>query len=460
MGIDIKRVRALSEREQKCFTVERPRSRKLAQRGRLSMPNGVPMEWMAKSPPLFPIFVKEAQGAYFTDVDGHHYLDFEVGDEATLGGHSPQPVVEAIARCMQERDQYYLPSEDAIWVAEELRRRFGLPFWQFTHSATTANIEEIRLARAATHREKILLFDKSYHGHLDDTLVGLQEGGTVRPTYKGLLPDAAQRTIVIQFNDLKALEAALAPRDIACVLVEPTITNIGVIHPDPGFHSALRELTRRAGTLLIIDETQTIICGPGGLTKTWGLKPDMLTLGKSIGGGVPLGAYGMTSEISELIEKGMKEANRNLHIPGVATRSVALGGTLFGGALAMAGARAYLEKVMTDDAYRRMNSLGKRLADGIDTVIKDANLPWHAQRLFAKSGYWFSPTPARNGAEAAAHAVANCELYTAIWFFLANRGIWASPDMVNMFKVCAAASSHDIDFHTKIFKEFVEQTSI
>lgn len=459
MNIDMKRVEMVGEREAKRLEAERPRSIELAKRGRLSMPNGVPMEWMAKNPPLFPVFVKEAQGAYFTDVDGHRYLDFEVGDEATLGGHGPEPIAEAIADCIRHNDQYFLPSENAIWVAEELSRRFGLPRWQFTHSATTANIEEIRLARAATGREKILLFDKSYHGHLDNTLVSLQDDGTVQPTFKGLPRDSVSRTRVIQFNDLNALKAALASRDIACVLLEPAITTIGVIHPDPGFHSALREITRSTGTLLIIDETQTIICGLGGLSRAWNLKPDMITLGKSIGGGIPLGAYGMTMELSELIERGMITGKRNVHISGTVTDSIALGGTLFGGALAMAGARANLEKVMTEEAYARMLPLGKRLADGIDSVINAANLPWHAQRLFTKLGYWFSPSPPHNGAEAASHIVSNFELYMVLWMFLVNRGIWGPPDMCNMFKICAATSAEDVDFHTQVFGEFVEEVT-
>ncbi|MGH6961325.1 MAG: aminotransferase class III-fold pyridoxal phosphate-dependent enzyme, partial [Dongiaceae bacterium] len=330
MQPDPQRIRALTEREGKRFRAERPRSAALWARARRSMPRGVPMGWMTAVYQHPPIFVAEGSGAWFTDVDGHRYLDMNQADMSANAGYAPTAVVEAVGRRMSGGSQFLLPGEDAIAVAETLAARYRLPFWQFTLSASGANAEIIRLARHVTGRDRLLLFDGKYHGHIEDTLVVLANGAT-RPEMPGLPADAAARARIVSLNDLAAVEAALAPRDVALVMVEPALTNVGVVLPDPGFHAGLRQLTRATGTLLAYDETHTMVAAPGGLTGAWNLNCDAIGLGKTLGGGVPIGAYGVTEELARHLEDAPT-------LPGSPPESVggiATGGTLFGNALSM-----------------------------------------------------------------------------------------------------------------------------
>src|SRR4051812_8807674 len=318
------------------------------------------MPWMIRWPGGFPVFAAEAHGARFEDVDGHEYVDFCLGDTAAMTGHSPEPTVRAIAEQAARGITLMLPSEDALWVSEELGRRFGLPRWQFALTATDANRFAIRLARGLTRRHKILVFNWCYHGSVDETFASLHDDRVVaREGNVGPPVPIAETTRVVEWNDAEALERELAHGDVACVLAEPALTNIGIVLAEDGFHAKLRELTRAAGTLLIIDETHTLCCGPGGYTRAEGLEPDLMTIGKAIAGGVPIGAYGMTDEVAErILAKTIWDA---ADVGGV-------GGTLAGNALSLAAARATLAHVLTDEAFARMVALGERFAAGCDEV--------------------------------------------------------------------------------------------
>jgi glutamate-1-semialdehyde aminotransferase len=416
-GLARDRISALKRREDERFAAGRPRSRELVERGRALMPYGVPTSWMATLWDHPPVFVAEGHGASFVDVDGHEYLDFHIADTSAFCGHAPEPVTRAVAEQVARGAQFQLPTEDALWVAAELAGRWGLPRWQFTLSATTANVEAIRLARHVTGRETVVMFDGKYHGHADDTLVILSDGGPV-PEYFGIPRDVASRARIVQFNDVEGLAAALAPGDVACVLAEPAMTNVTIVQPEDGFHGELRRLTREAGTLLVLDETHTLVCGPGGLVERWRLEPDVVTIGKSIGGGIPVGAYGMTAELADRFEghEGQLPAS------GDVVSELATGGTLFANPVSLAACRAALGEVLTADAYTRTAELGARLADGIEAAGAGAGLGWSAQRLYAKSGYWFGRELPRNALEA--RGGDDLELRAYLRVALANRGIW------------------------------------
>lgn len=334
------------------------------------MPNGVPMAWHRGSYHHEPPWVAHASGARFTDVDGHNYSDFNIADMSMFCGYAPEPVVRAVNEAMQRGNQFLLPTEDAIVVSEELKRRYGLPKWQYTSSASQANVEAIRLARVATGRDKVLFFEGKYHGHFDQTLVELNADGVVVPEERGLPKSLAGQASIVPFNDPDALKAALQGNDIALVLTEPALTNnYGLILPDEGFHAELRRITQEYGVLLCLDETHTQVVGPGGLTRAWGLRPDFVTAGKSIAAGIPFGAWGMTDEIAALMtqEKGPDGERSDL---------IATGGTLFGNPLAMAAARATMLEVLTSEAYDNTQTLGRRLAEGMREVVWKAELPW------------------------------------------------------------------------------------
>ena len=442
--LDRLRLGTLLDRELARFTESNPRSRELFERGRGTLLGGVPMSWMTKWAGGFPIFLREATGARIVDADGHEYVDLCLGDTGAMAGHAPPATVAAVAEQAAHGITAMLPSEDAITVAEELTRRFGLRGWQFTLSATDANRFAIRLAREITERPKILVFDYCYHGTVDETFATLDGDRVVaRPGNVGPPVDLALTTRVVQWNDAGALEQALAPGDVACVLAEPALTNIGIVLPEPGFHDALRELTHRTGTLLIIDETHTFSAGPGGCTAAWGLEPDLLTIGKAIGGGVPAGAYGMSDEVAERI--AAREGADYEDVGGI-------GGTLAGNALSLAAVRATLTEVLTEKAFGRMIPLAARFAAGVADVIEDAGLPWHVTELGARAEYRFSATPPRNGAESA--AAGDEELERFLHLYTLNRGVLMTP-FHNMALMSPATSEADVDRHTAVFEEAV-----
>ena len=441
-------VRRLKAREDDRLRVAHPRSRDLLERARASMPNGVPMAWLA-DPATYdhlPVWVTEGTGSRFRCVDGHEYVDFNVADMSMFCGYAPEPVVEAVSRRMRAGNQFLLPVEDSIWVAEELARRWRLPKWQFTLSASQANTELIRVARVATARPRVLLFEGKYHGHFDQALVTLEDGREV-PEELGLPPDVTEQTRVVPFNDLDAVARALEPRDVAVVLLEPAMTNNqGLILPDAGFHEGLRRITRETGTVLAYDETHTLVCGPGGLTTIWNLEPDAVSLGKSIAAGVPIGAYGMTEELASVF------ARPDTAVGGHAWHGVATGGTLFANALTVAAARAALGDVLTEDAYAHTAKLGTRLADGMEAAVQDVDLPWTIHRFFPRSGYTFAPRLPSDAAEA--RAAEDRPLVHLLRVYLANRGVWEAIPGAGP-TVPVPATEGDVDRYTSAFADLL-----
>jgi glutamate-1-semialdehyde 2,1-aminomutase len=441
------RIRALRERELERFAELRPRGMSLLERARPSMPNGVPTSWMATLYDHPPIVVERGSGAAFSDIDGNAYLDFNLADTSMFAGHGLEAVARAAAERVAAGSQFLLPTEDGVEVALELARRFGLPSWQFTLSATQANTEAIRVARAFTGRSVVLMFDGKYHGHADE-LLGELDGGRVAPEGLGVPADATRHVRLVQYNDLAAVERELARGDVACVLAEAAVTNTGVIQPAEGFHAALRRLTSQSGALLVLDETHTLVAGPGGLTARWGLEPDMLVMGKSIAGGIPLGAYGMTAELARVLE----------HRPSASYgEEVATGGTLFGNALSMAATRATLGEVLTDEAYERAAAAGHRLADGIEAVAEANGLRWRAHRLFNRSGYTHAPDLPANALEA--RATFDRELYNLQRVHMANRGIWEAIDSAG--PACGMqTTSADVDRYLEVLDGFLREVTL
>jgi glutamate-1-semialdehyde 2,1-aminomutase len=443
--IDRARLAELTEHEIARFLEAHPHSRALYERARGSLLAGVPMHWMTEWASPYPVFVDCAEGARFACVDGHEYVDFCLGDTGAMAGHAPRPTVEAVARQSARGITLMLPTEDAAWCGEELARRFGLPSWQFALTATDANRFTIRLARHVTGRPKVLVYSWCYHGSVDESFAVVEDGRTVsRPYNIGPPVPLGVTTRAVEWNDVDALERALAHEDVACVLAEPALTNIGIVLPDPGYHDALRELTRRYGTLLVIDETHTICAGPGGYTAAYALEPDFLTIGKTIAGGIPAAAYGFTEEVRDRILAALPP---KADVGGI-------GGTLAGNALSLAAIRATLDGVLTDEAFARMLRLGERFEEGVQRTIAEHGLPWHVTRLGCRVEYWPCPDPPRSGAEAAAGA--DHELERFLHLYALNRGVLMTP-FHNMALMCPATSEEGVDRHTDVFAAAVRE---
>jgi glutamate-1-semialdehyde 2,1-aminomutase len=445
-AIDRGRLDRLIAEERARFVAEHPRSAEHFRTARRSLLNGVPMSWMSMWVGGFPVVMDHAEGARITDIDGHTYVDFCLGDTGAMAGHSPAPTVRAVAEQSARGITTMLPSRDAAWVGEELTRRFGLPSWQFTLSATDANRFVLRLCREVTRRPKVLVFNYCYHGTVDETIVSLEHGRPrSRPGNVGPQVDPTVTTRVVEWNDVDALERELAAGDVACVLAEPALTNIGIVLPDPGFHDVLREVTRSTETLLVIDETHTMSTGPGGYTAAHGLKPDLLTVGKALAGGVPVGAFGMSERVATLVAEA---EGADLEDTG------GVGGTLAGNPLSLAAMRATLEHVLTDEAYSRMIPLAERFEDGVNAVLDERRVPWHIVRLGARAEYRFFPDPPRNGGEANAAADPALDEYTHLHAL--NRGVLITP-FHNMALMSPATTAADVDRHTDVFAEGVDR---
>ncbi len=425
------------------FTAEHPRSLELFERAKAHLHDGVPMSWMTRWAGAFPLFVERAKGARFTDVDGRSYVDFCLGDTGAMTGHAPDAALAAIKAQLDRGITFMLPTEEALAVASELARRFSLPSWQLAMTATDANRFVIRMARQITGRPKVLVFNWCYHGTVDETFATLGPGGRVGPRPGNLGPpvNPAVTTRVVEFNDLPALERELAEGDVACVLAEPAMTNIGIVLPEPGFHAALRALTRKQGTLLVIDETHTISAGPGGCTRAWGLEPDFVTVGKAIASGIPAAVYGFTAEVAA---RWRAVTDRELADTG------GIGGTLAGNALAVAAMRATLGEVLTEAAYARMIPLAERFAAGLEGIIAELGLPWIVKRLGARAEYWFRATAPRNGGEAS--AAVDGELDRYMHLAALNRGVLMTP-FHNMALMSPVTTAADVDLHTAVFRE-------
>jgi glutamate-1-semialdehyde 2,1-aminomutase len=406
------------------------------------MHEGVPMSWMAKWPGAHPVFVKEAKGAHFIDLDGRDYIDFCLGDTGSMTGHSPAATVAAVKAQIDKGITAMLPSENAAIVSDLLRERFGLPLWQFTVSATDANRHVIRYSRMITGRSKIVVIDRCYHGSVDETFATLDGAGfTVkREGNIGAPVDLDVTTRVVEFNDLPAMEKALAQGDVAAILMEPAMTNIGIVLPEPGYLKGVEDLCKKYGTLLIIDETHTISVGAGGMTKQLGLKPDFFTIGKALAAGIPVGTFGMTQAVADAIKA-------QIEIEKIDTGGI--GGTLAGNILALAAMRATLTEVLTEANFAKMIELGDRWSDGVDAAIKEFDLDWHCNRLGARGEYIFKGKAPRTGKEAADSGDFALEQY--IHLRLLNDGFLLTP-FHNMALMCPDTTAADVDAHTAAFR--------
>jgi glutamate-1-semialdehyde 2,1-aminomutase len=434
------RLPELLAREEANFAERTPRSGRLFEAAQGELLAGVPMSWMSRWAGPYPIYLDRAAGAELTDVDGNSYADLCLGDTGAMAGHGPPAVREALAARYGAGATTMLPTEDAVWVAAELSRRFGPKRWQFTLSATDANRFAIRIARHLTTRPKVLVFNYCYHGTVDESFATFADGAvTAREGNVGAPVPLDETTRVAEFNDVAGLERELAAGDVACVLAEPALTNIGIVLPEPGFHEALRELTERAGALLVIDETHTLSAGPGGCTRRWDLRPDVVTLGKAIGGGVPIGAFGLDPAVGERI---LASADADLEDTG------GVGGTLAGNALSLAAARATLSQVLRDEAWEETEALATRFAAGAREAIERHGAPWHVVQLGCRAEYRFSLEPPHNGGEAAALGDPDLERY--LHLHALNRGVLITP-FHNMALICPATSAEQVDRHSEVF---------
>jgi glutamate-1-semialdehyde 2,1-aminomutase len=441
---DRARLARLLDAERATYLSAHPRSAALHD-GAEHLFGRVPMTWMNMWSGGFPLYLDRARGNRVTDVDGHEYVDFAMGDTGAMAGHSPRPTVEAVTRRIGELGGVttMLPTEDAEWVGAELSRRFGLPLWSFSLTATDANRWAVRLAREVTGRPKILTFAYCYHGSVDEAFAvpGPDGSAVPRAGSVGAPVPVSDTTRVAEFNDLAGVEAQLAHGDVAAVLTEPALTNIGIVLPDPGFLDGLRALATRYGALLMIDETHTFSAGPGGATALWGLEPDVLVIGKSIGGGIPSGAYGLSSEVAERVT-ARPDADL-VDVGGV-------GGTLAGNALSVAAMRATLEHVLTDEAFGPMVELATAFTEGVRSTIDRAGLPWSISQLGARAEYRFASPAPRDGSSSA--AAGDEELDEYLHLFMANRGVLITP-FHNMALMCPDTSRADVDLHTRLFAE-------
>ena len=438
--VDRKRLISAIADEEKQFVAKHPVSFAASKLASKSLIGGVPMPWMKRWPGAFPISVQSAKGARFVDVDGIEYVDFCLGDTGSMTGHAVTEITDAISRQLSRGSTVMLPSEDSTWVGAELTKRFGLAKWQFSVSATDANRFVLRLARHITKRPMVLVHDWCYHGTVDETLVIADDQGKTISRHGAIGPQVhpSLTTRVVPFNDLEKLEQQLSFGDVACMLIEPALTNIGIVLPDPGYLSGVRDLTRKYGTLLIIDETHTICAGPGGATKLWDLEPDMLVIGKTIGGGIPVAAYGLSAELAARAELSLN--SHDVDVSG-------LGGTLSGSVLAMAAVKATLTHSLLPNHFEKTISLATRWANGVASSIAKHQLDWSVQQLGCRAEYWFCKPP-KNGAEAAAAVDEELENFMHLWAL--NRGVLLTP-FHNMALVSPFHEESDVDLHTEVF---------
>jgi len=448
VSIDRQRLAEHLTQERDLHVQRTPKSRALFERAD-HLFGRVPMTWMNKWSGGYPLYLAGAHGNRITDVDGNEYVDFALGDTGAMAGHSPKPTVAAVEKRIGQEGGIttMMPTEDAEWVAAELTRRFGIPLWSFSLTATDANRWALRIARMVTGRSKVMAFSYCYHGSVDETFVitGADGGAAPRGGNVGPAVPIDQTTRVAEFNDLASVEAGLAHGDVAVLIMEPALTNIGIVLPEPGFLDGVRDLCDQYGTLLLIDETHTISAGPGGCTAAWGLRPDIFVIGKSIGGGIPTGAYGITQALADAV--ATREDADLVDVGGV-------GGTLAGNVLSTAAMRATLGDVLTDEAFAHMIELATRFRDGVEQVLSQYLVPWSIEQLGARAEYRFcSPAP-RSGSESAAAHDDDLEEY--LHLFLSNRGVLITP-FHNMALMCPQTTAVDVDLHSLLFGEAVAQ---
>ncbi|MCZ3388015.1 MAG: aminotransferase class III-fold pyridoxal phosphate-dependent enzyme [Actinomycetia bacterium] len=447
--LDRTRLTSLIERERATYAENHPKSRAAFTVAQQNLFGGVPMTWMTKWSGGFPLYLDAAHGNRISDIDGHTYVDFALGDTGAMAGHSPDATVQAITERIGPKGGFttMLPSEDAAWVGAELARRFGLPLWSFALTATDANRWALRLARLATGKSKVLAFSYCYHGSVDETVVIMGADGSTepRPGNAGPAVHPAETTRVAEFNDLSSVERALANGDVAVVITEPALTNIGIVLPEPGFLEGVRTLCTKYGALLLIDETHTFSAGPGGMTKAEGLDPDILVIGKSIAGGIPIGTYGISRGLADEINSH-DEADL-IDVGGV-------GGTLAGNALSIAAAKATLGEVLTDDAFAEMIALATRFTEGVQGVLDTVDVPWSISQLGARAEYRFARPAPVNGTES--NKAGDDDLDEYMHLYTLNRGVLMTP-FHNMALMCPSTSEADVDLHTEVFTKAINE---
>jgi glutamate-1-semialdehyde 2,1-aminomutase len=424
-------IQAMLERETKLYVQRNPKSLALSVQASRHWLRGVPMHWMVDWELPFPLFVERAQGATLSDVDGNEYADFCLGDTGAMFGHAPKVVADVLAQEAQNGLTTMLPSADAVEVGELLEDRFGLPFWQVTATASDANRAVLRWCRAVTGRSKILIFNHAYHGCVDDTFVTADDG--IVKMVDGLVGeprDLTQHTKVVEFNDVAALEAALATRDVACVLAEPIMTNVGMVLPDEGFLEKLRALTAQYGTLLIFDETHTLSSGPRGYSH--GLNPDGLVFGKPIAGGIPAAVYGFSANVAQQVQDYLKRRGGG--------RS-GIGTTLSGSRIQMALIKAVLKEFFTEATFAPLITLAQKLEQGIAAVFAKHDVAWHVTRVGARVEFMCVASRPRNGLEASQFIHKPPDL--AVHHYLLNRGVIITP-FHNMMLICPATTEQNV----------------
>ena len=451
-AIDPARVAVLTQREKAKLVERTQRSGEYFERASGVMPGGVPSQFQKNDP--WPVYIERGAGSRVWDVDGNEYLDFHNGFGVMCVGHANPTIAAAVKAQMDQGSHFAAPTEGSIAVAEELKRRWGLPFWRFTNSGTESTMDAIHLARGATGKDIIVKIEGTYHGHHDAVMVSVKPpaelmGDRDRPNAipygLGYPSTTASQTRPVPFNDADALERVLAREAVAAVITEPALTNVGVVMPAPGFHARVRELTRAHGALLILDETHTQTAAYGGCTRAWALEPDVVTLGKSLGGGVPVGAYGMSAELRDHLER-----HRDAHgrVAGIAT-----GGTTYGNPLSLAAVVATLTQIHTPAAFDRTATLGARLAGGIEAAAARHGLPWRAHRLGGRSGYCLEPELPQTAEDA--QRSLDARLIDARRLFMANRGIWEAIASAGP----AASFAHDetdVDAYLDVLDAFLD----
>lgn len=444
-------IESLLHIERNRFDMQHGRSKQLYENGQQHYLYGAPSHWFRRWPGGFPIFAERAAGATIHCVDGHDYADFCLGDTGAMCGHGPEAVTRAVAEQLSHGATLMLPTPAADWVGQELARRFRLPYWGFTTSATDANRATIRIARMTTGRPKVLVFSGCYHGSVEEAHITISEGRVVMRN--GIHPNEVDHdrvSKVVEFNDLEALENALRDQDVACVLAEPFMTNYGMVAPQPGFHKGLRDLTRRYGTRLIIDETHTLSSGPGGYTGAHDLDPDMLVLGKAVGGGIPVGLYGLSKTVAEAMWSAVPkvdpiEVRQSAHL--------GFGGTLAGSALQVAAVKSVFSNVLTEEAFSVMIDHASKMASELRLMFAKFQLPWFVAQLGARVEIMFASDPPQNAADVSRDR--NGKLESLLHLFFLNRGVLITP-FHTMLLMCPATTASEVDRFLSVTDEFCQ----
>ncbi len=440
------RIATLQQAERERFIAAHPRSLAQAEAARAHYLFGVPLHWMRDWPTPATLAVLRAQGATLTCADGLRYADFCLGDTGAMFGHSPAPLAHAIAEQAAQGLTCMLPSTRTVAVGEALERVFGLPMWQMALSASDANRFVLRWARAITQRPTLLVFDGCYHGAVDDTLVDLDPatGATVaRGSVLGQVHDHHAHTRVVPFNDLAALEAALAPGDVACLLAEPALTNFGLVPPAEGFWPAARALCRRHGSLFVMDETHTVSTALGGYARAHGLDPDVLVVGKAVAGGLPCAVYGFTHAVAQRMVAAKVQAPEG---------HSGIGTTLAGNPLALAALDAALTHLHTAPNYRHMHALATELEEGLVCRIGAAQQAWTVTRLGARLELQFMPHTPRHAQDV--RDMANSDLEALTHLFMLNRGVLLTP-FHSMMLVSPETTEADVATLFAVFDELL-----